>query len=116
MRRFATAFASLLLAASLAAATPPCSDRSDYASALCHYLRHDYEGAEKAFATIVEAAAETPETIRAEYFLARTRMQLKRYSEASAGLIKIYSLDPAFYKEWGCDHLLGESRRAMGLE
>lgn len=115
MRRIATALALLMFAA-LSVATAPCSDANDYSTALCRYLEGDFAASEKAFAAIVERAAETPETIRAEYFLARSRMRLGRHSEASAGLIRIHSLDPAFYREWACDHLLGESRKAMGLE
>lgn len=115
MRRIATAL-SLLIFAALSIAATPCSKANDYSTALCRYLQGDLAAAEKAFAAIVERAAETPETIRAEYFLARSRMRLGRYSEASAGLIRIHSLDPAFYKEWACDHLLGESRQALGLE
>lgn len=48
------------------------------------------------------------------YFLARTKMGLKKFAEAEAELIRIYTADPGFYKEWGCDFLLGESRRAQG--
>jgi TolA-binding protein len=117
MRRFATL---LLLLATLGlpagAEESRCSETgSDYSTALCLYHGRDYKAAEEIFAQIAARGEHDPVTIRAEYFLARCRMMQQKYSEASEGLIRIHSLDPAFYREWACDFLLGECRRALGL-
>jgi TolA-binding protein len=105
-----------LLASTLAAAPPPttCGQTSDYARALCSYQRRQFPDAEAAFRAIVDANAPSPETIRATYFLARTLMKTGHFDEASALLIRIYSLDKAFYDAWNCDFLLGECRKAEG--
>lgn len=96
-------------------ASAACPTSGDYAEGLCRYRTGDYERAEKLFAAVVERGELAPETIKAEYFLARTRMRLKKFDDAAKGLMRIYSLDQAFYKEWSCDFLLGECRRALGL-
>ncbi|HVR43850.1 MAG TPA: hypothetical protein VMS56_10455 [Thermoanaerobaculia bacterium] len=88
----------------------------EYAAALCQYHQGSLERAAERFRAIVEADEPRPETLKARYFLARTLMKLGRAGEASAELIKIHSLSPAFYREWGCDFLLGEARRADGLD
>jgi tetratricopeptide (TPR) repeat protein len=106
----------LALLAPVALAAPPttCGQESDYARGLCSYQRRNFAEAEGTFRQIVEKDEKTPETIRATYFLARTLMKTGRFDEASALLIRIYSLDPAFYKVWNCDFLLGECRKATG--
>lgn len=117
-RILATLFLSTALIASARAEVrlhSPCPTGGGYPEALCRYERGDYRAAEPLFATIVEREEQAPETLKAEYFLARTRMRLQRFSEASAGLMNIYGRDASFYHEWGCDYLLGECRKAMGL-
>ena len=69
-----------------------------------------------AFRAIVDKGEQDATTIRALYFLARTEMKLGRFEEASSMLVRIYSLDGAFYAAWNCDFLLGECRRAMGKD
>jgi TolA-binding protein len=105
-----------LLATTATAATPPstCAQEGEYAQALCAYQRRQFADAEAGFRAIVDAAAKEPETVRATYFLARTLMKTGRFDEASALLIRIYSLDKSFYVTWNCDFLLGECRKALG--
>jgi TolA-binding protein len=88
----------------------------EYSRALEAYVRKAYPVAEQRFDLIVKADRKEPETMKAHYFLARTRMKLRKWEEASAGLIRIYSIDPIFYRQWNCDFLLGEARAGMGLE
>jgi tetratricopeptide (TPR) repeat protein len=118
MRRVALFLAATSLAATASvAAAPVCpGDLEPYGTALCHYLRGEHEAARAGFETIVLADEPRPETIKARYFLARSLMKLGRWEEAAGELIRIYSLSPAFYKDWSCDYLLGEARRGMGLE
>jgi TolA-binding protein len=106
----------LLLSTTAIAATPPstCGQSGDYERALCSYQKRQFAEAEGAFRTIVEKGERDPKTIRATYFLARTLMKTGRFDEASALLIRIYSLDKAFYDAWNCDFLLGECRKALG--
>ena len=102
-----------------AVAAPPstCDQRGDeYARALCAYQKRDFPAAEDAFSAIVQRNESDPRTIRALYFLARTKMKRGSYEEASSLLIRIYSLDRPFYDAWSCDYLLGECRKAMGRE
>jgi TolA-binding protein len=98
------------------AATPPttCGQEGEYERALCSYQRRNFADAEAGFRAIVDADAKDPQTIRAHYFLARTLMKTGRFDEASALLIRIYSLDKSFYVVWNCDFLLGECRKALG--
>jgi len=58
----------------------------------------------------------SPETIKSIYFLARTDMKMRRWAEASSLLTRIYSMAPGFYREWNCDFLLGQCRRALGKD
>ena len=103
------------LAAPLFAAPPTtCSGGSAYDQSLCAYQRRRFAEAEAGFRAIVDKGAEEPQTIRALYFLARTLMKRGRYDEASTLLIRIYELDPQFYRGWNGDFLLGECRRALG--
>lgn len=114
-----TAILALMLAlAAPAFAAPPstCGAKDDYGRALCAYQKRQFIEAEAAFRAIVEKNEPDPQTIRAIYFLARTEMKLGRFDEASPLFIRIYSLDPAFYRAWNCDHLLGLCRRASGKE
>lgn len=99
-----------------AQASPPstCGGGSDYDRALCAYQRRNFAEAETLFRALGERVEQDPETIRAHYFLARTLMKTGRFDEASALLIRIYSLDKAFYETWNCDFLLGECRKAVG--
>lgn len=105
-----------LLAHSALAAVPPttCNLEGDYERALCAYQRRSFREAESGFRALVEREVKDPQTVRATYFLARTLMKTGRFDEASALLIRIYSLDKAFYDAWNCDFLLGECRRALG--
>jgi TolA-binding protein len=97
------------------AATPTtCGGKSDYERALCAYQRRNFAEAEIGFRTVMERTEQDPQTIRATYFLARTFMKTGRFDEASALLIRIYSMDQAFYEVWNCDYLLGECRKALG--
>lgn len=107
----------LFLATSLSAAPPStCGARDDYGKALCAYQRRNFVEAEAAFRVIVEKDAKDATTIHALYFLARTDMKLGRFEEAAPLLVRIYSLDPAFYAAWNGDFLLGECRRALGKD
>jgi TolA-binding protein len=106
----------LLLTTTAIAAAPPttCGQAGDYERALCSYQRRQFAEAESGFRVVVDKAEPDPKTIRAAYFLARTLMKTGRYDEASALLVRIYSLDKAFYDAWNCDYLLGECRKALG--
>jgi outer membrane protein assembly factor BamD (BamD/ComL family) len=99
-----------------ASAAPPstCSMPDDYSQALCSYQHRNFAEAQTRFAKLSARDLQEPETVRAIYFLARTHMKLGRFDEASQELIRIYSVAPAFYREWNCDFLLGECRRAQG--
>ena len=101
-----------------ASAAPPstCGARDDYGRALCQYQRRNFVEAEADFRAIVDKGEQDAKTIRALYFLARSDMKLGRFEEAAPLLVRIYSLDPAFYGAWNCDFLLGECRRAMGKD
>ena len=105
-----------LLTTTAGAATPPttCGQAGEYERALCSYQRRQFAEAEAGFRAIVDAAAKDPQTVRSTYFLARTLMKTGRFDEASALLIRIYTLDKAFYDTWNCDFLLGECRKALG--
>ncbi|HEX8616407.1 MAG TPA: tetratricopeptide repeat protein [Thermoanaerobaculia bacterium] len=104
------------IAGSAEAATPPttCGQEGEYERSLCAYQRRNFAEAEAGFRAIVDAAEKDPRTLRSIYFLARTLMKTGRFDEASALLIRIYSLDKAFYDAWNCDYLLGECRKALG--
>lgn len=95
---------------------PPSTCRSggDYEAALCAYQHRRFAEAESGFRAIVEKGAEHPRTVSSTYFLARTLMKTGRFDEAATLLIRIYSMDRAFYDSWNCDFLLGECRRAAG--
>ena len=105
-----------LVAQTALAATAPttCGLPGDYQQALCAYQRRDFANAERLFRNIVDREAQDAHTIRSTYFLARTLMKTGRFDEAHALLIRIYSLDPAFYDTWNGDYLLGECRKALG--
>jgi TolA-binding protein len=107
-----------VIAAALASAAPPstCGASDDYGKALCAYQRRNFADAEAGFRGIVDRNQHDSLTIRAVYFLARTQMKRGRFEDASALLIRIYSLDKAFYDAWNCDFLLGECRKATGKE
>src|SRR5947209_3613751 len=109
---------ALLFAALPAWAAPPstCGATDEYGKALCLYQRRSFIEAEAVFRDIADKDEKDPATIRSTYFLARTEMKLGRFDAAAARLVRIYSLDPAFYASWNCDFLLGECRRAMGKE
>jgi TolA-binding protein len=106
----------LLATTAYAAAPPPttCGQEGEYERALCAYQRRQFADAEAGFRAIVDAAEKDPKTVRATYFLARTLMKTGRFDEASALLIRIYTLDKPFYDGWNCDYLLGECRKALG--
>ena len=105
---------ALLSSAALAAPPTTCGATGDYERALCAYQRRNFPEAERAFRAIVEREVQDSHTIRAMYFLARTQMKTGHFDEASAMLVRIYSLDPAFYAAWNGDFLLGECRKALG--
>jgi TolA-binding protein len=109
---------ALLAAAASAEAKPPttCGGSNDYARALCAYQRRQFAEAEAGFRAIVEKNEVDPQTIRAAYFLARTEMKRGRFDEAAPLLVRIYTMDPAFYATWNCDFLLGECRKAVGKD
>jgi TolA-binding protein len=102
----------LTLIAQLATAAPPTTCRlgGDYEQALCAYQKREFAAAEAGFRALAEREERDSVTIRATYFLAKTG----RFDEAGALLIRIYSMDQAFYDAWGADFLLGECRRAQG--
>lgn len=106
----------LVLAGFAPVSAAPCQESTPYLQGLCHYRQKALTEAESEFSVTVKLAVESPETIKALYFRARTRMQLKRWSEASADLIRIYALDPAFFQEWNGDFLLGECRKMLGKD
>ena len=108
----------LALLAMTASAAPPstCGAKDEYGKALCAYQRRNFIEAEAAFRVILDKGEQDATTIRSMYFLARTDMKLGRFEEAAPLLIRIYSLDPAFYGAWNCDFLLGECRKAMGKD
>ena len=99
-----------------ASGAPPttCNLEGEYERALCAYQRRNFGEAEAGFRRIAEREEQDAQTIRSLYFLARTLMKTGRYDEASALLIRIYSLDQAFYQAWNGDFLLGECRKALG--
>jgi TolA-binding protein len=106
----------LALLAQIASAAPPstCGSGGDYERALCAYQKRSFAEAETAFRALAEKEERDAVSIRATYFLARTLMKTGRYDEASALLIRIYSMDQAFYDSWNGDFLLGECRKALG--
>jgi TolA-binding protein len=114
MRLAVSILALLSTFAGNAAIPTTCGGTSEYDRALCAYQRRNFAQAETGFRQVLERTEQDPQTIRATYFLARTMMKTGRYDEASALLIRIYSLDKAFYETWNCDFLLGECRKAVG--
>jgi len=93
-----------------------CDGGTPYLEALCDYRQKAWVEAETGVSAIVELGLEEPETIKALYFRARTRMHLGRWEEASTDLIRIYTLYPAFFQEWNGDFLLGECRKMLGKD
>ncbi len=87
-----------------------------YERALCLYGSSEWKGAERELSTLVEADAPGRETLKAMYFLARTKMKTGEWDEASELWIRLFSLSPAFYREWNGDYLLGECRRRSGRD
>lgn len=114
--RFLLAIVFVAATAVIADPAPPstCGIDGDYERALCAYQRRDFAHAESLFRAVVEREVKDEKTIRATYFLARTFMKTGRFDEASALLIRIYTLDKPFYDGWNCDFLLGECRKALG--
>lgn len=106
---------TFVLAATAFAAPRPCTseDRDVYGQALCLYNDGRFEEAQTAFSVIVEIGLENPETIKAHYYLARIAMRQQRWADASERLVTIYKLSPGFYREWGCDYLLGVAREKL---
>lgn len=106
----------LALLAEVALAAPPttCSGTGEYDRALCAYQHRNFAAAEAGFRALMEREERDAQTIRATYFLTRTLMKTGRFDEASALLIRIYSMDQAFYDTWNGDFLLGECRKALG--
>jgi TolA-binding protein len=109
------AASAVLVAATTVSAGPPttCGGTDDYARALCAYQKRNFADAEAGFKAVSERADDA-KAIPATYFLARTWMKQGRYDEASTLFIRIYETAPPFYREWNCDFLLGECRKALG--
>lgn len=105
---------ALVAVTAQAAAPTTCNLTGDYEQALCAYQRRDFANAERLFRAVAERETQDAHTIRSMYFLTRTLMKTGRFDEAHALLIRIYSLDPAFYETWNGDFLLGECRKALG--
>jgi TolA-binding protein len=105
---------ALLAATTYAAPPTTCRSGGDYERALCAYQKRSFAEAEAGFRALAERGERDAQTIRATYFLARTLMKTGRFDEASALLIRIYSMDQAFFDAWNGDFLLGECRRALG--
>jgi TolA-binding protein len=114
MLRLATVLTLVLAAGSVQAAS--LCNGSAYERGLCAYRGGNFDDAAKLFRQVIEAAEQSPPTLKSHYFLARSLMKQKKWSEAASELIRIYGLSRAFYDEWNCDFLLGECRRAQGLE
>lgn len=96
-------------------ATVEC-DGVGYARGLCLYSNENWIEADAELSRVVEAGRAERETLKAMYFLARTKMQMKQWDQASQLWVRLFSLSPAFYREWNGDYLLGECRRNRGLE
>lgn len=96
-------------------ATVECGG-SGYERGLCLYAGGDWSGAEAVLARVVEEDQSEPETLKALYFLARTKMRMGEWDEASRLWIRLFGQSPAFYRAWNGDYLLGECRRKSGLE
>ena len=112
--RTSLAILALLSFGAEAASPTTCGLAGEYEQALCAYQRREFASAERLFRAVIDREAQDAETIRSTYFLARTLMKTGRFDEAHALLIRIYSLDPAFYDTWNGDFLLGECRKALG--
>jgi TolA-binding protein len=89
---------------------------ADYPVGVAAYRAGELEVAERIFRNIAVQDEALPETIKSRYFLARTLMKQRRWEEASSQLIDIHRRDPSFYREWACDFLLGECRKALGRD
>ncbi len=98
-----------------AMAAPPttCGARDDYSKALCACQHRNFTAAESGFKAIAEDR-DNPKAIPAMYFLARSEMKQGRYDEASVLFVRIYEVAPPFFREWNCEFLLGECRKALG--
>ena len=105
-------FLALMFPMSSSAA--PCGGGDGYESGLCLYHLGLYPEAERVFSGYLESAEPSPEAIKAHYFLARAQMKQKKWHEASREWIRVFGLDPTFYREWSCVFLLGECRRELG--
>lgn len=88
---------------------------TEYERALCAYYDDRFDEAVPLLRAIAGGEA-SPTAIRARYFLARSLMAQAEWEEAGRELIRIFGQDPGFYREWGCDFLLGETRRRRGLD
>ena len=105
---------ALLATATLAAPPTTCDQEGEYERALCAYQRRSFAEAESRLGGVVDRRADGAAPPRATNMQARTLMKTGRFDEASALLIRIYSLDKPFYDAWNCDFLLGECRKALG--
>jgi|SRR6266480_3179960 len=107
---------AFLAAPAFGAAPTTCGANDAYGKALCAYQRRSFAEAEAGFRGVAERGTAEAQTLHAIYFLARTQMKRGHFDEASTLLVRIYSLDKAFYDAWSCDFLLGECRRATGKD
>lgn len=95
-------------------ATEDCRAGSGYEQGLCWYSSEEWERAEREFVEVIDDDHAAPETLKAMYFLGRTKMMQGEWEEASQLWIRLFRLSPAFYREWNGDYLLGECRRRSG--
>jgi tetratricopeptide (TPR) repeat protein len=95
-------------------ATAACPEEG-YEAGLCLYSEGRWEEAEAALEAAFDPAEKRPETLKALYFLGRTKMRLGGWQEASDIWIRLFHLSPAFYRQWNGDFLLGTCRRNLGL-
>lgn len=87
---------------------------SRYERGVCWYASGNWERAESELVEVVEQGRPEQETLKALYFLARTKMRVGQWEEASRLWIRLFELSPAFYRQWNGDYLLGECRRETG--
>lgn len=121
MGKIATACGILLLAfaSEAGASEQPVVDRlcegTAYERALCAYHQGRLDDAVPALRELA-AGEPSPTAIRARYFLARSLMRRAEWEEAGRELVTLFGNDPGFYRAWGCDFLLGVTRRQRGLD
>lgn len=114
MKRTTVAVFLIMMSAVGQSAAAACPD-AGYEAGLCLYAEGRWEEAEAALDAAFDPAEHAPETLKALYFLGRTKMRLEKWQEASEIWIRLFQLSPAFYRQWNGDFLLGMCRRNLGL-